>query len=196
MLAFAEVRRGQRIADVGPGGGYFTRLFSAAVGDGGKVYAIIRPVPPDAQRQPAIIAVAAEPGYGNIVVSPQDLANWSLPEPLDTVWISQEYHDFHLTRAHLDVAAVNGAMFNAVKPGGLLVIIDHAAVDGSDLTVPDALHRIDQATLRREVEAAGWVFEAESQVLRNPGDPRTASVFDPSIRGHTDQFVMRFRKPR
>jgi len=193
ILAFAQVRPGQRIADVGPGGGYYTRLFAVAVGDSGHVYGIDRPnSAPDRPR--AILAVA--PQYQNVSVVQDGYQNWNVPEQLDTIFISQIYHDFHLHDFNLDVPAINRMLFAHLKPGGELVIIDHAAVDGSDLSVTDTLHRIDQATLRREVEAAGFVFEAESQVLRNPADNRTERVFDADIRGHTDQFVMRFRKPR
>jgi predicted methyltransferase len=192
ILAFAQVRPGQRIADVGPGGGYYTRLFAVAVGEQGRVYGIDRPnSAPDRPR--AILAVA--PTYQNVTVVQDGYQSWSVPEPLDTIFISQIYHDFHLPALNLDVPAINRMLFERLRPGGELVIIDHAAVDGSDLSVTDSLHRIDQATLRREVEAAGFVFEAESQVLRNPADPRTERVFDTDIRGHTDQFVMRFRKP-
>lgn len=192
IMAFAQVQAGQRIADVGPGGGFYTRLFSVAVGEQGRVFAIDRPNAPD--RPPrAILAVA--PLYPNVSVIQQGYQNWSTPEPLDTIFVSQIYHDFHLPALNLDVPAINRMLFAALKPGGALVIIDHTAVDGSDLTVTDTLHRIDQATLRREVEAAGFVFEEESQVLRNPADNRTLRVFEGDIRGHTDQFVLRFRKP-
>jgi predicted methyltransferase len=192
IMAFTDVAPGQRIADVGPGGGYYTRLFAVAVGAQGRVFAIERPNPPDRER--AILAVA--PTYPNVTVIQQGYQGWHVDEPLDTIFISQIYHDFHLTQLNLDVPQINRDMFAALKPGGTLVVVDHAAVDGSDLSVTNTLHRIDQATLRRELETAGFVFEAESDVLRNPTDNRTERVFDADIRGHTDQFVMRFRKPR
>jgi predicted methyltransferase len=192
IMAFTGVQPGWRVADVGPGAGYYTRLFSVAVGETGRVFAIDRPNAAD--RPPrAILAVAPE--YPNVTVIQQGYQGWTTPEPLDAIFISQIYHDFHLPQLNLDVAQINRDMFAALKPGGVLVIIDHAAVDGSDLSVTSTLHRIDQATLRREVEAAGFVFEEESQVLRNPADNRTERVFETDIRGHTDQFVMRFRKP-
>lgn len=192
ILAFTGVRPGWRVADVGPGGGYYTRLFSVAVGEEGRVFAIDRPNAPD--RPPrAILAVA--PAYPNVTVIQQGYQGWTTPEPLDAIFISQIYHDFHLPQLNLDVAQINRDMFAALKPGGVLVIIDHAAVDGSDLSVTGTLHRIDQSTVRSQVEAAGFVFEDESQVLRNPADNRAERVFETDIRGHTDQFVMRFRKP-
>ncbi|MDX2276772.1 MAG: methyltransferase domain-containing protein [Hyphomonadaceae bacterium] len=192
ILAFAGVAPGQRIADIGPGAGYYTRLFAVAVGDAGRVYAIDRPNAPD--RPPrAILAVA--PDYANVTVVQQGYQGWRVDEPLDAIFISQIYHDFHLPQLNLDWQQVNRDMFAALKPGGTLIIIDHAAVDGSDLSVTETLHRIDQATVVRELQAAGFVLEAESQVLRNPADNRTERVFESDIRGHTDQFVLRFRKP-
>jgi predicted methyltransferase len=209
ILAFAGVQPGWRIADVGPGGGYYTRLFAVAVGDGGRVYGINRVRNPNATQPSAIIGVAAQ--YPNISVVEQGYQGWTTPEPLDAIFISQIYHDFHLpaapareatatqtaapARQALDVPAINRGMFAALKPGGVLIIIDHAAPDGSDLTVADTLHRIELADVRSELEAAGFVFEAESQALRNPADNRSERVFESDIRGRTDQFVLRFRKP-
>ncbi len=195
ILAFAQVRPGQMIADVGPGGGYYTRLFAAALGAEGRVYGVIRPPQPNATQRAAIYAVAESGQYSNMRVTEQDFQNFAMPEPLDTIFISQIYHDFHLPRFNYDIAAVNRSLFNALKPGGTLVIIDHAAIAGSDVSVADTLHRIDQALVVREVAAAGFVLEEESQVLRNPEDARAERVFEADIRGRTDQFVLRFRKP-
>ncbi len=122
----------------------------------------------------------------------------AFPEPLDVVFTAQNYHDMYLTQYNLGAAVgMNATAFAALKPGGLYVVIDHSAVAGSALeTVAEsALHRIDQARVRAEVEAAGFVFDRESEALRNGEDARTASVFDPAIRGRTDQFMMRFKKP-
>jgi len=95
----------------------------------------------------------------------------------------------------VDPAMLNRQVFAALRPGGVYVIIDHVAEAGSGLRDTDTLHRIDPAIVKTEVEAAGFVFEAESSALRNPADPHTIKVFDKSIRGHTDQFIYRFRKP-
>lgn len=195
IMAFAGVRPGQVIADVGPGGGYYTRLLATALGEQGRVYGVIRPPQPNATQRAPIYAVAESGQYTNMRVTEQDLQNWAMPEPLDTIFISQIYHDFHLPRFNYDIAAVNRSLFNALKPGGTLVIIDHAAVAGADASVTDTLHRIDQAQVVREVTAAGFVLEEESQTLRNPADTRTERVFEADIRGRTDQFVLRFRKP-
>jgi predicted methyltransferase len=194
ILAFAQVRPGQRIADIGPGGGYYTRLFAVAVGAEGRVYGIDRPnSAPDRPR--AILAVA--PQYSNVTVLQAGYLGWTISEPLDTVFVSQIYHDWFYPQLNVDVPALNRAIYNALRPGGLYVIIDHSAVAGHTINLdPQAdLHRIDQAQIIREVTAAGFVLDGESQVLRNPADNRTERVFDADIRGHTDQFVLRFRKP-
>ena len=93
-------------------------------------------------------------------------------------------------------AALNKAAFEALKPGGVYVVEDHAGPAGLDDAGMGKLHRIDEALVKKEVLAAGFKLDGESTVLRNPADPHTANVFDPSIRGKTDQFVLRFRKPR
>jgi len=195
MLAFAGVRPGAKMAEMLPGGGYFTRIFSKAVGAGGHVYAIINP-PSDPSKPPAIAAIASDPAYANVTVVSQPLASFSVPEPVDVVWTSQNYHDLHLKRFALDVAAVNRDVFNALKPGGVYVVLDHAALPGEPIDSADRYHRIDPAIVRKEVEAAGFEFVGQDDSLRNPQDPKNMPVFDASIRGHTDQFIYKFRKPK
>ncbi len=194
LLAFTGVQPGQRVADLIPGGGYFTRLFAKAVGGDGRVYAVAPPAQAAADALPAAAAIAADPAYANVSVV-SFVSPLALPEPVDLIFTAQNYHDLHLQRQRLDVPAVNKAFFDALKPGGMLVIVDHSALAGSGLDVPDVLHRIDEAIVVREVTAAGFVLEGTSDMLRNPADPRTVGVFDPAIRGNTDQFVLRFRKP-
>lgn len=93
------------------------------------------------------------------------------------------------------MAAFNRMVFAALKPGGLYIVLDHVAAKGSPADVTDTLHRIEPSTVRREVEAAGFKLEGESTILANPADPHTAGVFNPSIRGRTDQFILKFRRP-
>jgi predicted methyltransferase len=93
------------------------------------------------------------------------------------------------------MAAVNKAIYDALKPGGLYIVLDHIAEAGSGLRDTNTLHRIDPETVKKEVTAAGFEFAGEDSGLRNPSDPHTKNVFDPSIRGKTDQFVFKFRKP-
>ncbi|MES1201282.1 MAG: methyltransferase [Pseudomonadota bacterium] len=190
-LAFAGIRPGAKVGEFLPGGGYFTRLFAVAVGDGGKVYPVIRP-PETASRYEHAVGE----DYANVQMVRQNLASLSFPEPLDVIFTAQNYHDLHIAEENFDAPdAINRSVFNALKPGGLYVIVDHSAPDGSGTTRTSELHRIDVAVVRQELEAAGFVYDGSSDVLRNPQDPRTAGVFDPSIRGHTDQFMLRFRKP-
>lgn len=195
-LAFAHINPGARVGDVVPGGGYFTRLFAVAVGPQGRVYPLIRPEGAAGDYEAPILPVAAQ--YPNVTMARAMYDALSFPEPLDVVFTAQNYHDLAIAAYHMgDRNGMNRSAFAALKPGGYYIIIDHSAVDGSPVQTEEegALHRIDQATVRREVEAAGFVFDAEADFLRNPDDPRTANVFDPAIRGRTDQFVMRFRKP-
>jgi predicted methyltransferase len=194
-LAFAGVRPGWKVADMIMGGGYFTRVFSAAVGPQGHVTAW----------QPAEF-IAFQDSYGEAATAADALANVDVirspiaapafPTGLDLVFTAQNYHDLHLSMAAADTAAkVNAAAFSALKPGGLYVVVDHSAAAGSGLSAADDLHRIDVEAVKREVEAAGFVLDGEGDALARADDPLTANVFDPSIRGHTSQFMLRFRKP-
>ena len=194
LLAFAGVTPGEKVIELLPGGGYFTRILSAAVGPTGHVSAAVPP-PKSADAEPAAGKIAADPHYANVTVIGATPDAIAAAGPADLIWTAQNYHDLHLSRLHLDVAAYDKTLFTALKPGGILLVIDHAAVPGSGLTAPDTVHRIDEAIVKQELTAAGFVLDGESDVLRNPADPRTALVFDPAIRGKTDQFVLRFRKP-
>jgi predicted methyltransferase len=197
-LAFAGVAPGAVVVDLLPGSGYFTRIFSKAVGPGGHVYAV---VPEEiAKAFPKSVdgakALAADPAYANVTVLVEPINALTTPRPVDLVWISQNYHDLHDPfMGPADLAKVNGAILAALKPGGVYLVLDHAAEAGSGLRDTDTLHRIDAETVKAEVTAAGFVLDASSDLLRNPGDARTTKVFDPSIRGRTDQFILRFRKP-
>jgi len=181
-----------------PAGGYFTRIFSKAVGPGGHVYAI---VPEEiAKAYPKSVdaakALAADPAYANVTVLIEPINALTTPQPVDLVWISQNYHDLHDPfMGPADLGKVNKAILAALRPGGVYLVLDHAAEAGSGLRDTDSLHRIDSESVRAEVTAAGFALEARSDLLRNPADPHTVKVFDPSIRGRTDQFILKFRKP-
>ena len=196
MLVFAGVKPGAKVMDLIPGGGYFTRLFAKAVGPTGWVYAFqASELDGFLKGKPApILAVAAD--YKNVSVIKAPINNLSAPESLDVVWTSQNYHDLKDDFFKpADTALVNKAIFNALKPGGIYVVLDHSAPKGSGVSDTQTLHRIDEAVVKKEVLAAGFKFVGESKALRNPADARDKLVFDKSIRGHTDQFILKFRKP-
>lgn len=197
-LDWAGVKPGMRIMDLAPGGGYFTRILSHAVGEGGHVFAMqpTEAVAAFPQYREMIEKMAAEPGYDNVSVLFQPVAGFDAGESLDMVFTALNYHDFHADfMGDADGPQVNAAVFAALKPGGLYVIIDHHATAGSGLADVNRLHRIDIEQVKREVLAAGFVLDGESDLLAHPDDPRTALVFNPTVRGRTDQFMLRFRKP-
>jgi predicted methyltransferase len=198
-LEFAGVKPGDRIADYAAGVGYFTRLFADVVGQRGHVYAS---VPSALFKYPNIVKGTADiqayvlthPNITVTIASALDAARY--PEKLDVFWISQNYHDLHDSfMGPVDMPKFNRAVYAALKPGGLYVVLDHVAARGSPAEVTDTLHRIEPSTVRREVEAAGFTFEGESTILANPADPHSAGVFDPSIQGRTDQFILKFKRP-
>jgi len=199
-LAFAGIKRDETIAELLPGAGYFTRILSKAVGSKGKIFAVVPPRPPNspADRPDPVArlkAITDDPSYANVTVLEQPLAVLSVPAPVDVVFTAQNYHDLHNV-PNLDIAAFNKSVFDSLKPGGLYIVVDHSAEAGSGARDTSTLHRIDQAMVRQEVMAAGFVPAGSSALLANAADARTAKVFDPSIRGKTDQFILRFRKPK
>lgn len=197
-LDFAGLKAGDRVGELVPGGGYFTRLLSKAVGPKGYVYAYVPSDIDEVYKKHGVpIPPPADPNYPNVSYIHAPIAKFVTPEKLDLVWTSQNYHDLHDKMfGPADVPAVNKAVFDALKPGGTFLIIDHAAEKGSGLRDTDTLHRIDEAAVKKEVEAAGFKLVAESDVLRNSSDNRNLKVFDPAIRGTTDQFVLKFKRPR
>ena len=197
LLAFAQIDKGEQVGDYIMGGGYLTRILAAAVGPKGHVYAF----------QPAeFITFRKEYGDEQKVVDAAyanvDAIGGSAPAPafpvaLDTIITVQNFHDLYLKQAPAGTGARAAAnLFAALKRGGTLVVVDHNAPNGSGSTLSDTLHRIERKTVVDTMTAAGFRLEAESQLWRQPSDPRTANVFDPAIRGKTDQFALRFRKPR
>jgi predicted methyltransferase len=195
MIAFAGMKPGQAVLEILPGGGYFTRIFSKVLGSKGHLFTAV----PDTEAtgaEPAASQIATDADYSNVTVIPLTAAGMKSLRPVDIVWTSQNYHDLHLSHVHVDVAALDRQWFAALKPGGVVVIVDHAALPGAPATqTADSLHRIDPAIVRAEMQAAGFVFDGESDVLRNPSDLHAVTVFDPTVRGRTDQFVYRFKKP-
>jgi predicted methyltransferase len=199
LIAFSGLRPGERVADFMPGNAYFTRIFSRVVGPRGRVYAFL-PAQELANCAPAETAgtkaLETDSRYANVRVLIDAADRFAAPEPLDLVWTAQNYHDLHdKFMAPLDIARLNAAIFRALKPGGTFIVIDHAAAAGSALRDTETLHRIDPQSIIAEVTAAGFVLEAQSALLRNPNDTHALPVFDTAIRHHTDQVVLKFRKP-
>ncbi len=199
LTAFAGIKPGDKVLELIPGSGYFTRVFSKVVGPKGHVYAVW-PEPYDKESTPDsdnLRKLALQPGYKNISVAIQPADALSAPEALDVVFTSQNYHDYpDKFMGNIDPAVLNKNVFAALKPGGVFVIVDHIAEAGSGMRDTDTLHRIDPEIVKKQVTAVGFEFVGESDVLRNPADTHAIKVFDPSIRGHTDQFAFKFRKPK
>jgi predicted methyltransferase len=199
VLGFAGVKPGDRVADYAAGAGYFTRLFADIVGPSGRVYASV----PSGLYQYANIQKGTAgieafiTGHPNVALQFGDpLAVARYPEKLDLFWIAQNYLDLKDPfMGPVDMGAFNRAVFAALRPGGIYIVLDHVAAPGSPSDVTDTLHRIEPGVVRREAEAAGFRFVGESKVLANPADPHTAGPFDASIQGRTDQFIYKFQKP-
>jgi predicted methyltransferase len=200
LLAFAGLRPGMTVVDMLPGGGYFTRIFAKAVGPKGHVYAYVsnsgdarmKAQGKDPDNQMADFKAA----YPNLGVIHGPLTGFVTPEPVDMVWTSDNYHDMHNTpTADADIAAANKGIFDSLKHGGIYMVVDHRAAKGAGAASTNALHRMDEDIAKKEIEAAGFKLVAESKILTNPSDDNTKRVFEQGEHDHTDQFVLKFRKP-
>lgn len=201
MITFSRVDAGATVIDVYPGEGEWTTLFSEVVGPLGRVDSFVPAEVAHFENDPVGLmrTLAQEPGRENVEAVSADLvAIAEATHPADVVWVHLFYHDLHtplMQTRGATAAGFNRAAFARLKPGGYYVIVDHAADAGTGTSVAPTLHRIDPASVRAEVEAAGFVLDAETTVLADESDPHSAKVFDPSIKGKTDRFAYRFRKP-
>ena len=197
VLELADIQPGWKVADIMQGAGYFTRLFVAKAGPSGKVYAWS---PDEFMRtKPALygdsLDILSKAYPQEIVTLRSAFSDLAFPEPLDMVFTSQNYHDLHQRKFPAELAdQMNAKVFNALKPGGIYVVIDHVA-NPDTANAPDTVHRIDPAVLRREIEGAGFRFDGEHDALRKPADDHTVMAMRPEIRGKTDQVIYKFRKP-
>jgi predicted methyltransferase len=200
MLAFAGITPGKVVVDMLPGGGYFTRIFAKAVEPNGRVYAYFG-IQYDARlktqgKDPDYQFADLKQSYKNLGVIHGPLAQFVTPEPVDVVWTSQNYHDMHNKAYSMDINDVNKAIFKSLKPGGYYIVLDHKAQETAGDDVTEALHRIKESTVKKEVEAAGFKLVAQSDVLHYASDDGSKRVFENDIRGKTDQFMLKFQKPR
>lgn len=204
LLAFAQIDRGEVVGDYIMGGGYMTRLLAMAVGNDGKVYAFqpdefIAFRPDYAKEQDEAIKPYTDESGKPVRVLPLrgPVAAPPFPEQLDTIITVMNLHDLFIPQvpAGTSERAIT-ALFDTLKPGGTLVVVDHSAADGSGTASTDALHRIDKQTAIDALTAAGFVLEEESDLYSRPDDARDTNVFDTAIRGKTDQFALRLKKPK
>ncbi|HZQ39781.1 MAG TPA: hypothetical protein VFA87_03275 [Rhizomicrobium sp.] len=191
-VAFAGVKPGMTIAELGPGRGYYTRILAKAVGPTGKVYAVVTNA--QAARPGALDALnALTAEYPNVKVVTVDYPTMMLPEKADLFWTTENYHDFH-NGPTADIAALDKAVFNNLKPGGIFYVEDHSAAPGAGLAATSQFHRMDEAVAKSELTAAGFKLDGESDLLRNPADNKAASN---SEAGHfaSDRFMLRMKRP-
>ena len=197
VLAFAGVKPGQTVLDFFAGGGYYSLLLARAVGPKGTVYATNPAGENDAK---AWAPFADKIPQLHVMVSPITAMQFA-PRSLDLIFTNLNYHDLYWESEkykfeRVDVPPVLAGWFTAVKPGGHVVIIDHAANPGGDpRDVTNRLHRIDPERVKADMLAAGFVLEAESNMLRRSEDDHSKLVFDPAVRGKTDRFALKFRRP-
>ena len=200
LIRFARVDAGSTVIDVYPGDGDWTRLFSDVVGPEGRVYSFVPTEIAEIKNDQLdrMRKLAKEPGRENVEAVSADLV--AMPadmRPADVLWLHLFYHDMHtklIQNKGATAAAFNRAVYKRLKPGGYYVIVDHAAAAGTGTSDSQSLHRIDPASVREEVAAAGFVLDAECSMLRNLNDSHSVKVFDPSIKGKTDRFVYRFMR--
>jgi predicted methyltransferase len=193
VMTFAGIHPGEVVAEYLPGGGYYTRMLSDAVGPAGKVYALETTTWGN-DNVAATKKMIGEPGRGNVVLGLSPLGQFHLPTKVDLFWTTDNYHDLHVPKyAKVDMAAFNKAVFDSLKPGGIYLIVDHAAAAGHGASDSPTLHRIEEQTVLHEVTAAGFKPAGESDVLHDPSDDHTKRIFE--LHYHTDQFVLKFVKP-
>ena len=193
MLAFTGVRPGWKVLDMAAGAGYSTEIMARGAAPNGTVYAQNPADLPDRPKQ-AYAERAKSPAMKNVTLLERPFDD---PVPanvtnLNLITFFYGYHD--TTYLPVDRAKMDKALFKALKPGGYLVIADYAAAAGAGTTVGKTFHRIEESTLKKEVEAAGFKLVAEGNFLRNPKDPHDMPIFRPQI--PIDIFVVKFQKPK
>jgi predicted methyltransferase len=196
-VVFAGVRAGSKVAELLPGGGYYTKVLAGTVGPTGKVYAIAQPCP--AQRPTCLDALnAIKAAYGNVEIVMADNLTWKTPEPVDVVWTTENYHDLH-NGPTANIPALNKNAFDNLKPGGVFFVEDHAAAAGAGVAAaahggPAGKGRMDEDVAKTELQAAGFRIDGESNHLRHPEDDKNGPAAD-SGPSTSDRFALRAKKP-
>ncbi len=194
-LAFSGVRPGMTVGEFYPGGGYFTMMLSDIVGPRGHVYGI-----ENAGWKGAVKAdqdLVASGKWKNVSIDSKPFGTVSFPKPLDLAWVTQNYHDLKIAEyGKVDTVAFDRAVYKALKPGGIYFILDHQGKAGMSEPEIAKMHRINRDLVVKEVTSAGFKLAAEGNFLRRPADDHSLPIFDKAIQGHTDQYALKFVKPR
>jgi predicted methyltransferase len=197
-LAFSGVKPGMIVGEFYPAGGYFTRMISDVVGPSGHVLAVENAGWNDSVKDDR--AMLAEGKWNNVSLDVQPFGTVRFAQPLDLAWVTQNYHDLKIPQygpggKAVDTIAFDRAVYAALKPGGIFFILDHQGPPGMTPIDIAKMHRINRDVVVKEVTSAGFKLAGEGDFLRRPGDDHTKPIFDPSIRGHTDQYALKFVKP-
>lgn len=200
VLAFMGLETGDVVLDVFAGGGYYSEILGRAVGSEGSVVAVNPPqfVSSEQAKEKWAAVIARQP---NVNMVPSQLPDYKpAPNSIDFAMLHLIYHDFYWQSEKfkfekMDPAVVLANLYAGMKPGGVVAVIDHVGSAGDTRAVVEKTHRIDPATARSDFLAAGFVLDGESGIFANPDDDPEKNVFDPAVRGKTNRFVMRFRKP-
>ena len=194
-LAFSGVAPGMTVGEFYPAGGYFTRVLSDIVGPGGHVYTIENAGWNDSVKDDR--TMLAEGKWKNVSLDVKPFGTVDFPKPLDLAWVTQNYHDLKIAKyGKVDTVAFDRAVYKALKPGGIFFILDHQGPAGLTDAQIEKLHRINRDVVVKEVTSAGFKLAAEGKFLRRSSDDHSKPIFDRSIRGHTDQYALKFVKPR
>jgi predicted methyltransferase len=193
-LAFSGVRPGMAVGEFYPAGGYFTRMLSDVVGPSGHVYAIENAGWNDSVNDDR--KMLAEGKWKNVSLDVQPFGTVTFAKPLDLAWVTQNYHDLKIKKyGNVDTIAFDRAVYKSLRPGGIFFVLDHQGWPGMSDADIAKVHRIDKAQVIREVTSAGFTLVGEGKFLHRPADDHHSSIFDPKIRGHTDQYALKFMKP-
>lgn len=196
VIKFMGVSAGDTVLDMVSNGGYYTEILAGVVGSNGRVISHMFPnagMDPDNEYAKYIRDSAHMSNVVPIYASFNDLD--VKENTLDYVFLIQNFHDFYFDRFDVDVERILAMYRKALKPSGVMAIIDHQATPGSPSTTGTTVHRIDSAIVKRDMEKAGFTYEGELDILQNTTDDKTKSVFDPAVRGKTSRFVMKFKNP-